>query len=189
MNCIADVVRAIEESGLEKGAVAREAGLEARYLYQIRTGRRRLTPRTLHRLELALAELKRQRKLTEQQKAQQQALRKGERAEPWKSRSAAQYRIAVVTVAAIAGVTARFILDAEPAKRATADPQWLLAARLRRIALYIANQYLFVQQADLARAASMSKANVCVALKAIEEMRDQDAELERMLSQVEEAFR
>lgn len=181
MNCIADIDSAIRAAGLDESSVIREAGMGVRYLYNIRSGRRRLTARSIHRISLALAELKRQQKLAEREKATD-----GKR--PWESRSAAQYRMAIVYVASVAGVTPRFILDADPAKRATADPQWLRAAKLRRIALYIANQFLFVPQADLARAASMSKANVCYALKDIEDMRG-DGELERMLAQVEEAFR
>jgi hypothetical protein len=133
------------------------------------------------RLQLAIVEVKRTRRLAERE-------RDTDGKTPWESRAAAQYRLCVSFVANSANVLPRFILDADPGRRATADPQWLRAARLRRIALYIASQYLNIPQADIARAASMSKANVCKALQDLEELRDTDAEIARILAAVEGAF-
>lgn len=181
MNCIADIDQAISAAGLTEGEVVRAAKLAPRYLYNIRAGFKPLTPTTIRRLQLAIAELKRIQKLAEQEKDTDGKT-------PWQSRAAAQYRLCISFVAHAAGVLPRFILDADPGRRATADPQWLRAARLRRIALYIASQYLNIQQADLARAASMSKANVCKALQDLEEARDSDAEIARILAAVEGAF-
>lgn len=181
MNSIADIDQALKDAGLPEAVVVREAGLGESYLRLIRLGARQVTPRTARRLGLAIAEIKRRQKLTDSE-------RKSDGRKPWESRCAAQYRLAVSLVAVAVKVSPRFILDADPARRATADPQWLRAAHLRRIALYIANQFLNVPQADLARAASMSKANVCVTLKDIEDARDTDDELARILDAVEEAF-
>ncbi|GCA49280.1 hypothetical protein KGO5_01723 [Sinorhizobium sp. KGO-5] len=181
MNCIADIDAAIKAAGLSEDEVLRAAQMAPRYLYLIRTGRKPLTSKTTARIKLAVSELKRQRRMVEKEKATD-----GKR--PWESRSAAQYRIAVSFVALAAGVKPSFILDAEPSRRATADPQWLRAARLRRIALYIANQYLHVDQADLARAASMSKANVSITMKQVEDDRQNDPEIEAIITAVEGAF-
>lgn len=180
MNCIADIDDAISAAGLREGEVVRAARLAPRYLYNIRTGIKPLTPSTIRRLQLAISELKRMQKQADRE-------RDTDGRTPWQSRSAAQYRLCISFVASAAGVLPRFILDADPGRRATADPLWLRAARLRRIALYIANQYLHIQQADLARAASMSKANVCKALQDIEDERA-DAEIARILAAVEGAF-
>jgi len=142
---------------------------------------RPLRPHTIQRIRLALSELKRIHRLSELEKGTDGKT-------PWESRAAAQYRLCISLVAQTANVLPRFILDADPGRRATADPQWLRAARLRRIALYIASQYLNIPQADIARAASMSKANVCKALQDLEELRDTDAEIARILTAVEGAF-
>ncbi|WDZ77928.1 hypothetical protein PWG15_05335 [Ensifer adhaerens] len=181
MNCIADIDDAIQAAGLTEDEVLRAAGAGARYLYNIRYGYRPLTPKFVNRIKQAIAEVKRQRRMEAREKATN-----GKR--PWESRSAAQYRMAIAFVAHAADVKPAFILEADPARRATADPLWLRAARLRRIALYIANQYLHVEQADLARAASMSKANVSYAMKDVEDDRQSDAEIEAIIRAVEGAF-
>ncbi|MCF6368318.1 hypothetical protein [Rhizobium halophilum] len=181
MNCIADIEEAIKAAGLNEGDVLRAAGVDARHLQKVRRGRRNFTATMGKRLQLAIAELKRIQKLNEREKDTDGRT-------PWQSRAAAHYRICIAFVAHAAGVTPRFILDADPGRRATADPQWLRAARLRRIALYIASQYLNIAQAEIARAASMSKANVCKALQDLEEVRDSDPEISRILAAVEGAF-
>jgi hypothetical protein len=181
MNCIADIDEAISAAGLKEQDVVRTAKLGARYLHDIRAGFKPLTPTTIRRVQLAVAELKRMQKLADHEKDTDGRT-------PWQSRAAAHYRMCIAFVAHAAGVTPRFILDADPGRRATADPQWLRAARLRRIALYIASQYLNIAQADIARAASMSKANVCKALQDLEEVRDRDPEIARILAAVEGAF-
>lgn len=181
MNSIADIDRAIAAAALPECAVIREAGLSLRYLYNIRTGRKKLTRLTIKRVENAIAELRRRQKLQAREK-------QSNGREAWRSTVAAQYRMSIALVAIAAGVSPRFLLDADPARRATADPEWLRAARLRRIAIYVANQFIpEVEQADLARAAGMSKANVCVTIKQLEDMRG-DEELERIITVVEEAF-
>lgn len=164
MNSIVEIDSAIAASGFLECEVLRTAGIEQRYLYSIRAKRRTLTPKTSQRIRLAIAELKRVRKELEREKATDGRT-------PSASRFAAQYRIAVGFVGHLTGTAPDLILSADPARRATADMQWLKAVRLRRIALYVANIYLSVPQADLARAAGMSKSNVCDALKEIEGLR------------------
>lgn len=166
-------VTAVFSEILRKGAseseVARLAGFSPRFLYDIRKGRRSLSPRVIVRIKLALARIQRGDRHHDGQQA------------------AAAYRLALATVARKMGADPRLVLEADPSKRATADPVWLQAAKVRRVALYIANVYLNVPQAELARAAGMSKAAVSIAMNEVEEMRD-SAELEQLLAPIEEAF-
>ncbi|MDW5313746.1 hypothetical protein [Rhizobium sp. PL01] len=180
MNSIVEIDSAIAMAGFPECEVLQTARIEARYLYAIRTGRRKLTRKTSSRIQLAIAELKRVRKEMERDKTTDGRT-------PSASRVAAQYRMSIAFVAQAAGVSPQFILSADPARRATADPQWLKAANLRRVALYIANQYLNLPQADLARAAGMSKSNVSCAMGEIEDDRG-NPEIEAILSAVEGAF-
>lgn len=180
VNSIIDVDMAIRASGFPEGDVIRTAGLDARYLYQIRTGRRPLTPRTVNRLRIALAQLKRNKSIEG---------RGREVSAQYPERGAAlrAYRLAVALVAQSSQVQPSFILEADPAKRATADPKWMKAAKLRRLALYITSTYLDISQAELARAVGVSKATICVLLKELGDERDQP-ELEATLAYVEQAF-
>jgi hypothetical protein len=180
MMTIAEIDDAIEAAGLLEGQVLRVAGMAPRYLYNIRTGIKPMTSRTANRIRMAIAELKRA-----QREAGREKLTDGK--QPSASKVAAQYRMAVGFVAFVAGVKPQFILAADPNRRATADPAWLKAANLRRIALYIANIYLNVPQADLARAAGMSKAAVSVAMNDVEDDRG-NPEIEVILAAVEGAF-
>lgn len=200
MNSVAEIEQAIAQAGLSVETVLRTAGMCVRSLSHIKRGRYSLTPRTSRRIELAISELKRLRK-----EAEAEARTDGRA--PSASRVAAQYRIAIGFVAQVAGVAPRFMLDADPKLRATADPAWLKASRLRFVALYIANQYLGVPQAELARAAGMSKSNVSRALGEVENLRDtnlskgfftrregraadiaDDLDMEAILTSVERAF-
>lgn len=62
-------------------------------------------------------------------------------------------------------------------------------ADARRLVCYIAHNYLQVPQASVARAAGMSKAAVCTAVKDIEEARERgDYVHEAFLRSIEEAF-
>ena len=83
---------------------------------------------------------------------------------------------------------ARAALDADPAQRATSNPEWMAAARVRRVAIYVANQFFGFAQADLARAAGVTRQAVSNAIKELEDERDHDAALKALLDQLEEVF-
>ncbi|MGG7535335.1 hypothetical protein [Rhizobium sp. 12,4] len=159
----------IDRSGLADSAIERMAGLSNAYLYKIRGGRRPLTRVVLTRVRLAIARI-----------------RRGE-TNPNEVMPSGSYRLAVAYVAMMLEMQPETILLADPARRATADVAWMRAARARRWALYIANQYLNVPQAELARAARMSKAAVSIAMNDVEDERG-DGVLEKLLAAVEEAF-
>lgn len=154
---------------IPEGAVERLAGFSRGFLYQVRTGRRALSRPMEARARLAISRI-----------------RRGDAA-PNGETAAAGYRLALSIVAAHAGVAVKIILDADPARRATADPAWLEAARVRRLALYVAHIYLGIAQAELARAANMSKAAVSIAMNDVEDLRG-EPETERLLAAIEEAF-
>ncbi|MBB98344.1 MAG: hypothetical protein CML67_02220 [Rhodobacteraceae bacterium] len=84
------------------------------------------------------------------------------------------YLVAIVCAARGEQVVPLDVLAHDPARRATSDPAWLAAARVRRRALYIANVCFGVSQADLARVSGMTAAAVSLAVNAVEDMRDDD---------------
>lgn len=177
---LADLERTIRASGLHELDILQTAGMCPRYLYRVRKGQKPLTLRTVNRIKLAVDRLKRAAR-------QEAGERETDGATPHKSSIAAQYRLALATVYAVTGMKVTAVLDQDPGKRATADPAWRAAANARRLALYIANQYLNISQSDLGRAARMTKSAVCQALKELEDIREQDS-IRNVLDVVEEAF-
>lgn len=100
----------------------------------------------------------------------------------------ATYRACLVIAAFAMKADPRAVLASDPSKRATLDPKWMEAARVRRVGLYIASQFLGFSGADLARAAGMSRQNVSKAVKELYDERDGDAGLDRVLSELERIF-
>lgn len=165
----AELDRVVRTSGLSDAAIERMAGLSNSYFYKIRQGRTPLTRIVLTRARLAIARL-----------------RRGETT-PQEAFPSAIYRLAVAYVGRFLDLSPEAILAADPARRATADAAWMKAAVARRWALYIANVYLNLPQAELARVARMSKAAVSIAMNDVEDERG-NHDLERLLAGVEEAF-
>jgi len=97
------------------------------------------------------------------------------------------YVLCVYAVANFMKVPAETVLCQDPAKRATSDAEWMAASKLRRIALYVASVATGMSQAEVARAAGMTRASVCIALKEIEDNRD-DAVLDAFLTSLERVF-
>jgi len=159
----------MKAADVSANAVTRMAGLHPRYIARLRSGEITLTLTTARRIQLAISRLKRSESNADS------------------ALPSACYRLAVAYVAHARGRTPDFVLASDPGKRATADPVWREAAQLRRWAIYIANQYLNLPQAELARAAGMSKAAVSYAMNDVEDERG-DPELERLLAAVEGAF-
>ena len=81
-------------------------------------------------------------------------------------------------------VKARAALAADPARRATSDPQWLEAARARQLACWIANGQLGFRTTDIARAAGLTKQAVSAAIQVVED----DQGLARIRADIEEVF-
>lgn len=94
----------------------------------------------------------------------------------------------MVLAAFVLRADARKVLSADPSKRATSNPEWMEAARVRRVAIYIANQFLGFAQADLARAAGLTKQAISNAIKELEDERDRDPTIKAVLDEMEEVF-
>lgn len=166
---LADFEMRRRQYDISMAEIERMAGVASRYLYKCLKGHKQPSPAMIMRLNHALSRI-----------------RRGERQADERMPSAC-YRLACAHVALFYGVSSEVILSADPAKRATADKDWMLAAALRRRALYVANIMLGVPQAELARAAGMTKAAVSIALNDVEDERD-NPEVNRLFAQVEEAL-
>jgi hypothetical protein len=159
----------MKNAGVTAAAVCRLAQLHPSYFSRLRAGEFKLTIKNANRIRLAIARLRRGDNNVDD------------------ALPSACYRLAVAYVAHARGRTPDFVLSADPGKRATADPIWMEASQMRRWAIYIANQYLNLPQAELARAAGMSKAAVSYAMNDVEDERG-DPALEALLAAVEGAF-
>lgn len=177
---LAEIDNRIYRARVSEADVLRAAGMDQRHLDKVRRGKFGLTEKTYRRVIGALKEVQRMRKLDMLEKADVPA-------SPVTALTARQYRLSVAFVCQVAGATPSDVLLSSPSLRATADAAWLKAARLRRLALYICNTYLGISQADLGRAAGMSRAAVCGLLKDIEDLRG-EPETEGLLKAIEEAF-
>lgn len=159
-------------AGVDAGyaRILRLADMKADYVRRLFSGEIRLTRAAFVRLRLAAARARRQDFA------------------PNGHLAAASYRLAVALVADKFSSSPGKILASDPSKRATADPEWMASARLRRLALYVAHIYLRIPQAELAHAAGMSKAAVSIAMNDVEDLRG-EPETEALLAAIEEAFR
>jgi transcriptional regulator with XRE-family HTH domain len=100
----------------------------------------------------------------------------------------AAYKASLVLAAFVMGADARQVMAAAPGKRATLVPEWLAAAQVRRVGFYIANQMLGFTQADLARAAGVTRGAIHEALRALYDERETDPKLAATLARIEEIF-
>lgn len=87
-----------------------------------------------------------------------------------------------------ADTRARFVLAADPSRRANFNPEWHRASHVRRLGFWIASQIFGMRSAELARAANVTRAAVSVALRELEDGRDHDRELDRVMTSIEELF-
>lgn len=74
-----------------------------------------------------------------------------------------------------AGVATADVHRHDPNRRATADPDWQRAAKLRRRTVYLVNTAYGVAQSEIARAIGVTPAAVSLACKAIEDEREDPA--------------
>ncbi len=161
-------IRAIErrrrELKLTKDHMDRAANLTRGHYHRLVSGF--CTPRkaTLARLRLATAEA-----------ANRQAPAKAEHED-----LSVVYKLAIALVAQAMGRDAARIHAQNPQRRATQNPEWMEAAEVRRIALYLINTAVGRKQATAAEAAGVTRQAVHTACKAIEERRN-EASFDRLL--------
>lgn len=147
------------------------AGYDLRSYQKARAGQTTPTPATLARLNTAL-----------------NRFRIGFAGEAGAIAPHAAFRACILLAAFATDADAKAALTANPGRRATSDPVWLAAAQTRRIAFSIANQFLGFKISDVARAACCTKQTVSKGIRELEDQRDHDAELDRLLSRIEEIF-
>lgn len=148
--------------GLSIADVARRAGITDRTYANYRAGARTLRPATARALWRAL----------------QMAGAPSETGPDEHTRR--HYRLVLALLAERHGVALPDVERHDPARRATNDPDWMRAARLRRLAVYLCNTAFALPQAELARVTGLSPAAVSLACADIEQERDEPA-TERML--------
>ncbi len=85
---------------------------------------------------------------------------------------AAMHRAVASLLASSFGVTAEAVLAADPRAGATADPVWRACRHASQAALYLTNTTLGVPQRVLADVLGLTPAAVCLAIKAVEDRRD-----------------
>ncbi|WP_295805900.1 hypothetical protein [uncultured Nitratireductor sp.] len=83
------------------------------------------------------------------------------------------YQLAIALVANALGRDAASIHGQDPSRRATHNPEWMAAAEVRRIALYLLNAAAGWNQAKAAEAAGVTRQAVHTACKAIEDRRNE----------------
>lgn len=69
-------------------------------------------------------------------------------------------------------VTPDDVEEADPRAGATADPHWRACAHVRQAAIYLTNTALGLKQRRLAEVLELTPAAVCLALRAVEDRRD-----------------
>jgi hypothetical protein len=95
----------------------------------------------------------------------------------------ALFRMAMVLVAAATGRKPADLHRHDPARRATQSAEWMAAAEVRQIALYLLHIGLGLSQTWIADGAGMTKQAVSNAVQNIEDRRS-DPELDRLLDRL-----
>ncbi len=96
-------------------------------------------------------------------------------------------RAAIALICEARGLDAEKIQNSIASKRATQSPEWLEAARVRRDAWALVSNAFGISGSDLARAAGVSKAAISLALRAVEDARD-DRDFDREMERLERAL-
>lgn len=98
----------------------------------------------------------------------------------------ASFRLAMVVAAHALGADPAKAQASDPARRATQDPEWMKAAEVRRLALYLLTSECGFRQVDVARAAGMTRQAVHEAVKELEDQRDEGSAFEAMVDELRE---
>lgn len=108
--------------------------------------------------------------------------------EPGPAETHGAYKLCLAYAARELNRNPKVVLASDPARKATSDPQWLEAAEVRRLAFWLATRLLGFAQADVGRAAGVTRAAVSTAVQALEDERDHDKQLDKLLNHIEEVF-
>lgn len=167
------VLSEFKELGLSQRAAATLSDLNIQVLNECINGKRKTTPRTLRRAQRALRKHKNNVTTLPHENI------------TW-------IRRCYVLLCSILGgnnfENLKKLLVEQPSRRAAKDRTWLEASAIRRKAIYILNTEFSIDQAHIAKALSMSPAGVCLALKDVEDMRDDGGELDQKLNEIASVF-
>lgn len=94
------------------------------------------------------------------------------------------FRSVILIVAEKRGVPAEQVALLDFSSEKPNSPEWLAAARVRRLAMYIVTVEFLVENAELARAIHCSRQNIKQARDAVETWRDNDSELDGLIARV-----
>lgn len=170
MMALAEIEARRAELDIPIHELERGADLSGGHYWRLLTGGCAPRPSTLARLEASLQRL-----------ASRANAAAGERA------LEGVFRLSVVVAALATGADAAAAQASDPARRATQDPEWMAAAQVRRLAVYLINAGLGLSQTETAKAAGMSKQAVSQAVREIEERRS-DKAFERLVAGLETAI-
>jgi transcriptional regulator with XRE-family HTH domain len=160
MTSLAEIERLRVEAGLSHEALARACDVSVKTWYRWRRGEAAAGP-ALARMRTVLLRLTGK---PDQMDALHRAL-------------FGQYWAIAVLVAQQLDVPVQVLRDNPPGNRATANPQWMAAARVREISIYLLNTAHGAPQALIARSLGMSPAAICQTVAKIEERRDSAGEM------------
>lgn len=146
-----------------------QAGVGVRTFYDALQGTYTVRPDTLSKLNLALARFK-----------------MSYAGDPGPISVHACYRAALVIAAFQLKADARAVMFSDPGRKATADDEWRDASRVRQLAFWIANGLLGFPQADIARAAGVTRQAVSKAIEKLED--DAGPDVRRAMKALEEVF-
>jgi len=81
---------------------------------------------------------------------------------------------------------ARDAIFSDPARKATGDPQWMQAARVRRLAFWISNYLMGFRVSEIGRAAGLTKQAVSKGITEVSD--DPDPDMQRVCKELERVF-
>lgn len=161
-------LRAIEERRIELSVTRTElerlAGLASGYYSKLIAGRHSPRPGLISRFRIIL------KRLAAKQDGSSDA----------DFRLSMVYSMAIALVAMVNHQDAVAIQQQVPSRRATQSAEWMAAVETRRIALYLLNTAAGFSQAEVARAARVTRQAVHIACREIEERRN-EASFDRLL--------
>lgn len=146
----------------------RAANLSANYLSALIAGRRRPRKATLSRLNTALDNLRKARG----------------RSDGADFALTVAFRLAVIVSAHALGHDPLAAQMADPARRATQSPDWMRAAEVRRLALYLLSSECGFTKTAVGDAAGMTKQAVSEVCKDLEAIRNEGSAFEQLVDTV-----
>lgn len=153
--------------------LTRVAGVNSNFFNQHRGGDTRQSPASLAALAIALHRLEHNPDCDATERAQLTDM---------------VVRVLIVLLARLEGVDPLMVHAQKPSRRASFDPDWRTAARIREAAFGLCNTALGIKGAQLASAGGVSRAAITMRLQRNEDRRD-DPAFDALMDQLENELR